>query len=279
MGSLSEPLFVVDRNGTTLVGKGGHLDTASDATVGLAVRALVPPCLPEHLGDAGFVRDHGLRLPYVAGAMANGIGSCEVVEAMGQAGMLGFFGAAGLMPEVVEDAIDRISAKLGDKPYGFNLIHSPYEPELEGRIVDLYLRRGVRLVSASAYLDLTLPLIRYRVHGIHRDPESRVITPNRVIAKISRIEVARKFFSPPPEQMLRELGLSNVRVRYHHDDLARLEVALDELPVLCASDVRPQVVERLRELGFRYVTIDLEGFRSGSFQQLVSAEELIRFGK
>ena len=81
------------------------------------------------------------------------------------------------------------------------------------------------------------------------------------------------------EQMLRELGLSNVRVRYHHDDLARLEVALDDLPVLCASDMRPQVVERLRELGFRYVTIDLEGFRSGSFQQLVSAEELTRFGK
>ena len=205
LGSLSEPLFIVDQNGTMLVGKGGHLDTACAATAGLPVCALVPPCLPEHLGDAGFVRDHGLRLPYVAGAMANGIGSCEVVEAMGQAGMLGFFGAAGLMPDVVEDAIDRISAKLGDKPYGFNLIHSPYEPELERQIVDLYLRRGLRLVSASAYLDLTLPLVRYRVHGIHRDTEGRVITPNRVIAKISRIEVARKFFSPPPEQMLQEL--------------------------------------------------------------------------
>ncbi|MCH8839795.1 MAG: ATP-dependent sacrificial sulfur transferase LarE [Planctomycetes bacterium] len=81
------------------------------------------------------------------------------------------------------------------------------------------------------------------------------------------------------EQMLRELGLSNVRVRYHHDDLARLEVALDDLPLLSTGDVRRQVVERLRELGFRYVTIDLEGFRSGSFQQLVSAEELTRFGK
>ena len=45
--------------------------------------------------------------------------------------------------------------------------------------------------SAKAYLDLTLALIRYRVHSIHRDPEGRVLTPNRVIAKISRIEVAR----------------------------------------------------------------------------------------
>ena len=90
------------------------------------------------------------------------------------------------------------------------------------------------------------------------------ITPER----LGRIDRA--------EQMLRELGLSNVRVRYHHDDLARLEVALKDLPMLSSGDVRTQVVDRLRELGFRYVTIDLEGFRSGSFQQLVSAEDLLR---
>ncbi len=205
MSALGEALFVVDRSGVTLVGKDGQLDCAPEATSGLPVLAVVPPCQPQHLGDASFLRDHGLRLPYVAGAMANGITSCEIVEAMGQAGMLGFFGAAGLMPDLVEDAIDRISAKLGDKPYGFNLIHSPYEPELESQIVDLYLRRAVRLVSASAYLDLTLPVVRYRVHGIHRDGSGRVVTPNQVIAKVSRIEVARKFFGPPPDKMLQEL--------------------------------------------------------------------------
>jgi uncharacterized protein len=90
------------------------------------------------------------------------------------------------------------------------------------------------------------------------------ITPER----LKRIDRA--------EQLLRELGLSNVRVRYHHDDLARLEVAVDDLPRLIESDTRGRLVAQLRELGFRYVTIDLEGFRSGSFQQLVSAEDLLR---
>jgi uncharacterized protein len=90
------------------------------------------------------------------------------------------------------------------------------------------------------------------------------ITPER----LQRIDQA--------EQLLRELGLSNVRVRHHHDNLARLEVAVDDLPRLIAGDVRSRLVGQLRELGFRYVTIDLEGFRSGSFQQLVSAEELLR---
>ncbi len=91
------------------------------------------------------------------------------------------------------------------------------------------------------------------------------ITPER----LARIDAA--------EQMLRTLGLENVRVRLHQDDLARLEVAVGQLPQLCNPSVRPVVVEQLRELGFRYVTIDLEGFRSGSFQQLVPVEELIRY--
>ncbi len=68
----------------------------------------VPPCRLEHLGDAGFVAEHGLRYPCMAGAMANGIGSVEIVEAMGRSGCSGFFGAAGLPPNMVEAAIDRI---------------------------------------------------------------------------------------------------------------------------------------------------------------------------
>src|SRR5262249_13062632 len=67
------------------------------------------------------------------------------------------------------------------------------------------LRREVRLVEASAYLDLTLPVVKYRVAGIYRDADGRIVTPNRIIAKVSRVEVASKFFAPPPEKFLREL--------------------------------------------------------------------------
>jgi trans-AT polyketide synthase/acyltransferase/oxidoreductase domain-containing protein len=167
--------------------------------------AYAPACRLEDLGDPTFCGDHRLRYPYAAGAMANGIGSADIVEAMGRAGMLGFFGAAGLPLSTVEAAIDRIQKNLGDIPYGFNLIHSPGEPNLERAVVDLYLRRGVRLVEASAFLDLTLPVVRYRVHGIRRDPSGRIVTPNRVIVKVSRVEVASKFLAPPPERMLQEL--------------------------------------------------------------------------
>jgi trans-AT polyketide synthase, acyltransferase and oxidoreductase domains len=168
--------------------------------------AFIPPCLIDEIGEPSFRAMHGLRRACVAGAMANGIASVELVEAMSRAGMLGIFGAAGLALESVETAVRRIQSSLGDKaPYGFNLIHSPNDPALESAVVDLYSRRGVRLVEASAFLDLTLPVVRYRVTGIHRDEQGRVVAPNRIIAKASRVEVARKFLSPPPERALRAL--------------------------------------------------------------------------
>lgn len=91
------------------------------------------------------------------------------------------------------------------------------------------------------------------------------VTPER----LARIDAA--------EQALRAHGLGCIRVRLHENELARLEVPLEALARLCEPEVRTAIVVRLRELGFRYVTVDLEGFRSGSFQQLVPSEELTRF--
>ena len=205
---VGRPVQVVDCQGRLGVADGGVVtlgESAAPDADALPLVAFVPALLPERLGDAEFCRAHGLRYAYVAGAMANGIGSADIVEAMARGGMIGFFGSAGLPPDRVELAIDRIQRNVGDLPYGFNLIHAPNEPGSEAKIVDLYLNRGVRLISASAYLDLTLPLVRYRVAGIRRGPGGEVVAPNSVIAKVSRAEVARKFFSPPPDALLKPL--------------------------------------------------------------------------
>jgi pyridinium-3,5-biscarboxylic acid mononucleotide sulfurtransferase len=69
------------------------------------------------------------------------------------------------------------------------------------------------------------------------------------------------------EQFLRERGFPVVRVRLHEDDLARVEVPIDELPRLLEPEVRQPLAEHLRACGFRYATIDLEGFRSGSLNE------------
>lgn len=202
---VASPVRLVDVDGQLAVAHGGTATLEGEGAATSGSRRLVgyaPALRPSQLGDPGFCATHGLTYPYVAGAMANGVGSEAVVEAMARAGMVGFFGAAGLSPERIEAAIDRIQRTVGDRPYGFNLIHTPAEPQSEAAVVALYLRRGVHLVSAAAYIELTLPLIRYRVAGIHRDAEGAVVTPNKMIAKVSRVEVARKFFAPPPVELL-----------------------------------------------------------------------------
>ncbi|MBI5896643.1 MAG: hypothetical protein HZB24_11790 [Desulfobacterales bacterium] len=119
--------------------------------------------------------------------------------------MIGFFGAGGLSIRQVEKAVDRLSASQGAFPYGFNLIHSPHDPQLESAVVDLYIQHGIRLIEASAYMALTLPLVYFRVKGLHQLPDGRVVCPNRVVAKVSRVEVASRFFAPPPLKMITEL--------------------------------------------------------------------------
>ncbi len=209
LAHLGRPLCLLDCDGQPALGKGGQVELPDPGGKGLPVRAWLGAVRLADLGDTSFCRDLGLNLPYVAGAMANGISSPEMGGAMGRAGMLGFCGSGGLAPDRVEQAIDRMSARLGDLPWGCNLINTPDSPDLERKLVDLYLKREVRLISAAAYLDLTLPLVRYRVHGIHVDVSGQVVAPNRIMAKLSRIEVARRFFSPPPERLLAELIARN----------------------------------------------------------------------
>jgi uncharacterized protein len=78
------------------------------------------------------------------------------------------------------------------------------------------------------------------------------------------------------ERWLRKRGLRVVRVRYHKGDLARVEVPLDELPAIASAEVRTELVRAFRDIGFKFVTLDLEGFRSGSNNVLIPAEDLMQ---
>lgn len=76
------------------------------------------------------------------------------------------------------------------------------------------------------------------------------------------------------EQYLRSQGLRELRVRYHRGDLARIEVPALALEKLCQQEVREALAAHLKQLGFRYITLDLEGFRSGNLNDMVPVESL-----
>ena len=77
------------------------------------------------------------------------------------------------------------------------------------------------------------------------------------------------------EEIVRALGFRQFRVR-HHDRLARLEIAAEEMPRLFQDDRHQTLVRKLRDLGYLYVTVDLAGFQSGSANLLLGVKRAAR---
>jgi PfaD family protein len=246
LAQIAQPLQVVGVDGVPAIGVEGVAKLGVVPSAGeLPLLGHAPALTPERLGDASFLRAYGVQAAYVAGEMANGIASEALVEAVTRAGYLGVFGAAGLPVERVTAAIDRLSTSLPGKTWGINLIHSPDDQALEAALVELFLARGLRFVSASAYLDLTLPIVRYRATGLRRDSSGAIVVPHRVMAKVSRVEVARKFLEPAPAKLLAEL-VSRGQLTASEAELAALVPMADDVTAEADSgghtDNRPLVL-------------------------------------
>ena len=208
------------------------------------VLAWVPSVTIGQFGDPGFLRDYGVRAAYYAGAMANAIASTQMVIALGKAGLMGAYGAGGVSPQRIEEAIQEIQAALPNGPYAFNLLHSPFEPQIEQTTVELYLRYGVRVVEAAAFIRLSESLVQYRAAGLSQDADGSVVIQNHIIAKLSRTEVAAQFMQPALEKMLDSL-LAAGRITAEQAQLARLVPVADDITVEADSgghtDQRPLV--------------------------------------
>ncbi len=125
------------------------------------------------------------------------------------------------------------------------------EAEVRAPLAELNIdKRAIRGLAQHWMLHVAdkpaSPCLASRIaHGV-------AVTP----ARLQRIEQA--------EMILRELGLVEFRVRLHEGELARIEVPSDQIAMLSAENTRRHVIDGFKRLGFRYVTLDLEGFRSGS---------------
>jgi PfaD family protein len=172
-----------------------------------ALVAVLPPVYPEWLGDRSFCAAHGCRFPYVVGEMARGIASADMVIAGARAGLMAFFGSAGLPIPEIDEAIRTIQGALGSdmRNWGANLIHSPQESRMEMDFAELMLERGVSNISASAFMRLAPAVVYLSAKGLRRGADGSVVRRTHIFAKVSRVEVARPFLSPAPESMLRPL--------------------------------------------------------------------------
>lgn len=203
------------------------------------------PALPVRaLGNPSFQRCYGVTANYMAGAMAHGIASVDMVIALGRAGLLASFGTGGLSLPQVEKAIIAVQQALPDGPYAFNFLSNPYSASYEQQLVDLYLRYGVTVVEASAFIEPSAALVYYRVQGLAETENGEIVARNRIIAKVSRQEVAQKFLSPASEKTLNQLLTAN-KITQQQANWARQISLADDITVEADSgghtDNRPLV--------------------------------------
>jgi len=238
---LGSPLWAVSVGNRTALTAAGNLTAAPGDAALLAFAPAVPL---ESLGDPAFCATYGTRYALYGGAMANAIASVEMVVALGKAGMLGSFGSAGLGTERIEDAIKQVQAALPNGPYAFNLINNPFEPLMEQRAADLFARYHVPVVEASAYLGITLGLVHYRAAGLSRAADGSVTIRHHIIAKLSRKEVAKRFLSPAPQDLLDQL-VTEGKITAAQAEMAALVPMADDITVEADSgghtDNRPLV--------------------------------------
>ncbi|MFE3636182.1 ACP S-malonyltransferase [Streptomyces sp. NPDC059168] len=146
------------------------------------------------LGATTFRERYGLRRAYLLGSLYGGISGREMLGAAAKAGLLGFLGTGGLALEEVDARLRELAGDLGlGGAFGVNLLYRHGAPQEESALVDLLLRHGIDLVEASGFPLITPALVRFRLKG------------GRIIAKVSRTDVAAEFLAPPPERLVARL--------------------------------------------------------------------------
>ena len=157
------------------------------------------------LGSKSFQKDHGCKFSYMAGAMACAISGVDLVVALGKKGFLASYGCGGVDQDILEKAIIEIKEQLPNGPFSFNMLHVPGDHSREERVINLYLKYKITTIEASAYIHPTKAIIKYRVLGLFKDENGLVKSKNKIIAKLSRKEVAERFMSAPDMDIVQSL--------------------------------------------------------------------------
>lgn len=176
------------------------------------------------LGSHEFKKKYGLKYAYLSGGMHSGISSADMVIRMSKAGMLGFYGTNGLDIQTIETNIRKLRYSLNeDEPFGVNLFYNFNNPNKDEELVDLFLKNGVKIVEASSYMTITPALIRFKAKGLDGDGISR----HKIIAKVSRADMAEMFLTSPSKKLLDKLVEEGTITKSQAEILSRIPIADD----------------------------------------------------
>lgn len=153
-----------------------------------------------------FCNKYGLKYPFVGGSMDHGISGKQLVSEMAKAGCLAFLSSTGLTFDQIHEEILETREMLTSKQFfGVNISYNPGNWIREDRMANLLIELDVPVVEASSYLTLTKELVKYKVSGLFKDENGEISSSHRVIAKVTRPDIAELFLLPIPNDLLKKL--------------------------------------------------------------------------
>jgi len=235
--------YIIKIDGKNKIALGGNLSLENEENSS-QVLYIVQISTENNIGDRTFQNDYNTKYCYYAGGMAQAISSVEMVIALGKGGMLGTYGSGGMSTSDIERDIDRIKKELPNGPFIMNFLHIPNNDRREFELVNVFIKKNIRIIEASAFIDLSPALLYYRISGLTKSQDGKIESTRKVIAKISREEIARKFMSPPDALIVNTL-LKNNLITKQQAELSNNFPVADDITVEADSgghtDSRPLV--------------------------------------
>ena len=169
------------------------------------LRAIIPAVAPEALGSADFREAHDLRASYGCSPLSHGITGSKLVTTLARDRLLGFFGSPGLDVGSIRDGIGAMVTETDPARIGVAMPALLDDFRLDEAVIDLVLAAGVRRVLTRASSPPTPALVRFRVAGMRRGPDGRILRRNHLFVQAGSPEAALPWMRPPAPELLAAL--------------------------------------------------------------------------
>lgn len=161
------------------------------------------------LGSEEFKKAYDVDFAYAAGGMCRGISSVAMIKKLAASRILGFLGTYRLKLHEVKVLIDQALASIEHHRIGVNVTYDALNSKDHIDIMEYIIKTEIRNLEVSDYRMIDLSIVKYRLKSIYMDKNSMLVIPHKILAKASNREMAEKFCSPAPKEVVQTLYQNN----------------------------------------------------------------------
>ncbi len=158
------------------------------------------------LGSTSFCERYKVDYAYIAGGLHMGIASIDMVKKMANAKMLSFLGTKGRNISEINRDIEILQQQLvPGTSFGVNVYHNINDSHEELQLIKHLLQNNIKIIEAGGFSQITLALAYFRITGLERKNDQRIISKTHIIAKVARPELAEDFMKPISRNLITKL--------------------------------------------------------------------------